>query len=623
MRRRISESAPTTIAEPYSDLYKRFWKHFKFLLSPLDPSTQREGLTPAYVSLPEIEERLSERLFLEPVDTVAFLVGHTGIGKSTVLRHVCQCNDQSVYRADHNTYVAYINCDRKRIADIGHWSKAFCSCISEVGLQLRKTAALTVTATDIAELIWNENPEVLTRPVIDLEASPTARLKQLQVTDRRAYELELLKVFAKGARLARLCLIVDDIESLPHTIQLEVLKDILNAMTCLMHKPSRPYTVGVLLALRPDSYASFRAKGLLDAWPLHDAVDFRQPVDLCDLFEARFACARAMVTEPRATADWDESMDVLRTIARKLDIKFATVISALENWNVREALGTFTRVLENRTWFEREHPQARHVFDAGKYKVNNAGVLRAIAMPRTSAYFDIDTLPVPNLLHNSADPGEDLIVAYIVRYLTEKGEQEVLGSLWTPDDLADLVSIADQVWGSTVDARKVIERAVRWMVRRKLLIQLSPDEREGTMRVTLAPRCCAIWGLVAENSVLLECFRENIYRELDEPDAQWARNEVLGSELLFLDCVRVARGIAATERKHLDIADSRDKLGLMRQAFGTKLLSRQLSLGLEATLKSYFSDPSRWSVDLKRDLVNLRSEVKSMEDRLVKVAVPS
>src|ERR1017187_1487370 len=103
MRRRINESAPTAIPEPFSDLYKRFWKHFKFLLSPLDPSAMRRGLPDAYVSLPSIEEQLSNLLFLEPVDSVAFLVGHTGIGKSTVLRHVCACGDNSKYRPDHNT----------------------------------------------------------------------------------------------------------------------------------------------------------------------------------------------------------------------------------------------------------------------------------------------------------------------------------------------------------------------------------------------------------------------------------------------------------------------------------------------------------------------------------------
>ena len=621
MRRRINESAPTAIPEPFSDLYKRFWKHFKFLLSPLDPSAMRRGLPDAYVSLPSIEEQLRNLLFLEPVDSVAFLVGHTGIGKSTVLRHVCACCDNSKYRPDHNTYLLYINCDRKRIAGIAQWERAFSSCIADAGLQLRAKCEDTLTIEGIAEIISQENPEVLSRPILDLEASPTMRLKQLQITDRRAYELELLKLFATNANLERVCLVVDDLESLPHSMQAEVLKDLLNAMTCLMHKNDRPYTVGVLLAIRPDSYATFRARGLLDAWPLNDAIDFRQSVDLCDLFEARFECARAIVNEPHLLDDWNESMEVLRAIARKLDLRFATVIAALENSNVRDALGTFTRVLENRTWFEGEHTHAKHVFHEGRYQITNAGVLRAIAMPRTGAYFDIDTLPIPNLLHNSADSEDDLIVSYIVRYLMERAKDDTLGSLWIPDDLHELIPIADKLWSSAIDAEKGVLKAVAWMIRRKLLLQLSPDELDKNLRVTLAPRCRTLWGLLAESSVLLECYREDTYRELDETDAQWRRSETLSREVLFTDCVRLGRAVAAVERKHLDIADTRDKLGLMRQTFGTNLLSRQLTRGLQAAFPRYFTEGRQSTLDLRRDLNSLASEVAAMEERLVKVLI--
>jgi hypothetical protein len=128
------------------------------------------------------------------------------------------------------------------------------------------------------------------------------------------------------------------------------------------------------------------------------------------------------------------------------------------------------------------------------------------------------------------------------------------------------------------------------------------------MRFSITPRAVQVWELLKENSILLQCYREDTYRS--NPSASWSRPTLkLGPADLFLDCVQFAQEIAGIEREHIRLAKVRGLIPLMRDTFGLNLVSRQLFFGLQASYKRYVAVPSRQQQDLEGPLKRLEQAI--------------
>jgi hypothetical protein len=351
-----------------------------------------------------------------------------------------------------------------------------------------------------------------------------------------------------------------------------------------------------------------------------EAIDFDQPVDLRALFKKRFDAALDTTAQSVLGArndDWKDAVVVCDAIAAELDGKFGSCIVALANANVREAISYFMNILKNGVWFQRNlNPRAGFQIAAQDYAVNSAGVLRALAMPKAQIYVDRDGVPIPNLLHNSPEVESDLLASYVIRYLLRCSAKLNWASIRQAYNLDEVIWIAKKLF-ETEDKVLNIRPILEWMRKRGLLWRLDADDHK--LRFSITPRAVQTWDLLKENSILLECYREDTYR--NNLSASWSRPTLrLGHADLFLDCVHFAQEVADIEREHIRLARLRGLIPLMRDMFGLNLLSQQLFIGLKASYGRYFKDPSREQQDLEGPLGKLEQaidkNIESLRDGL-------
>jgi hypothetical protein len=78
----------------------------------------------------------------------------------------------------------------------------------------------------------------------------------------------------------------------------------------------------------------------------------------------------------------------------------------------------------------------------------------------------------------------------------------------------------------------------------------------------------------------------------------------------------MAREVAGIEMAHLQIAQTRELLPLVRDTFGRNLVSRQLLCGLMETRQRYFNEPKMLELDLETPMGSVEEIVRAAEELL-------
>lgn len=611
MRRQLNLAFPAPRLDGQSDLYRKFRPIFRILGQPTNPAEDRQEPREWYVRNPPVEEQIDSVLRTDPTNGLWLLLGHTGIGKTTVLSYVCD-GHKTAYSPEDGLLRIHISCDPRRITTAEEWDTEFCAILEEASSILSREFDIEWTPLELAEYVQHSSGDVLYLPNLPPGTSLEERLEAVRQEHRRAYQLASLK-FLSRSRLKRMCIVIDDLESLPHQIQLSAVEDVFRAHRCLTQNEGPEPCICALIVLRPDTYAALSEGGRLTPYS-YDKIHFGAPVGLNDLLQARFDTAsKTIAAKIGNPSEWQRCLNVMKEVAGRLDDRFGGTMVWLSNHNVRDALERFTNVLANRKWFQRGAKQrAAFHLEEFDFAVTDAGVIRAMAMPISEMYSDNLTTPVANLLHNESWPRTDLLATYIGRYLCRRAG-DMGRSLWMAHDLTPMLDVVDELFPEGQGEpknRELFEKAIAWMAQRELLFKLDTD---GPGReYSLSPRMIQLWRLMERNSLLLQCWREDVWRDLSDCPEYNRPNEQLTDAQRILDCLRFCREVVKAEAEHLRVAQTRNCLPLMRDTFGSNLISRQLLRGLQATRDQFFTDDERMSDKVTTEITNLLDELPAL-----------
>ena len=626
MRYRINESERVQQVHAVSDLYRRFRKIFDQIIPSDSLGLEYQDHPDWYLPMPTVEESLRDEFFERTDNPVRFLLGHTGIGKSTVLQHMLG-GQRSVYRSETQTFVAYISCNPIQILNKEMWGRRIAGYLHDLAESIRTEFRIDkIELDELASFISKDNRGLLYSEKAHINTSMTELLNNLKDHNYRGYVLEYLKLIcSRSTKLKRLCIVVDDIEGLDNDIQEFAIKDLIQAHTCLHRIESRtlPLSLNLLIAFRPATYAPLRKELKLSPFT-PTMIDFGQPVDLHALFKKRFDSVAKKISQqdPQFAQsyrkeDWLRAAEVCFAISSELSGQFGQYIVGLANANVRKALEYFVNILKNGVWFQKNmNPRAAFWISEEDYYVNSAGVIRAMAMPKTQIYVDHEEIPIHNLLHNSEEAESDLLVSYVLRYLFWSTNMTLN---WTSDvqtqvvDLKKVEEAANKLFapnGKAFDFGPTFD----WMCESGLLWKLEKNDPNSLVSPT--PRAWKTWDLLQENAILLQCFREDSFRSDPSLDTRTPTMKLAPADL-FLDCIHFVQEVADVERKHIDFVVLRESVPLMHRTFGrTKLLSAQLYMGLQTSHRQYFTDISRMLQDLEEPLMKLKQTIDENIRRL-------
>ena len=608
MRTPINQRFTGRPTQGENDIFRKFRRIFELIAQGTNPATDRQEPKEWYVCNPPVEETLNQVLREDETNCVYFFIGHTGIGKSTVLGYVCD-GHRTAYSAEDGLLRIHISCNPLQISTTEDWATTFCAILEEASAIVERELEIEWTSLELAKYVERNAGEILHLPNLPHKTSLEARLEAVRKTHRRAYLLERLKFLSRG-KVNRICIVIDDLESLDHPIQMDAVNDVFRAHLCLTQNAGPMPCISALIVLRPDTYASVCKDPRMTPFG-SDKIRFGDPVSLNELFQARFETAsKSLGQRIGKPVEWQHCIDEMKRVAGRLDKKHGGSLVWLANHNVRDALGCFRRALANRKWLQRDAKiESAFTLEESKFSVTDASVIRAIAMPKSDIYADNSTTMVVNLLHNTASPRTDLLPAYIGRFLC-RASADSGQNLWVPQDLTRLLDVVDKLFPRGDDmptARKLFEDTIEWMELRGLLFRLDTG---GTGReYSVSPRMIELWRLMERNSLLLQCWREDVWRDMIEYPEYERPNYKLRETQLILDSLRLCNEVIEIEAEHLRVAKTRDRLPLMRETFGSNLISRQLLRGHEGTRDQFFTDENRDADEVTIEIMRLLEKI--------------
>lgn len=595
------QSAPDS--NKTSDLYRRFRNAFEAIVAVQNPAIARQEFGDWFVRVPPLEETLRESCMGE-LDSIRFLLGSTGIGKSTLLRYVFRTAD--VPRVDGDSlFIPF--CFNSRLGE-NDFFNPIAAAASRIVME---TFSISFQLNAFYDVIRTHRPHLLE---LDRSLPETAtweeRLLALKRSSLLEYELEKLKFLVPKTPIVRVVLIVDDVEALPFGEQEHVIGTICKAYSFLQLQPERSFGVKGIISCRPNTHSLLRKRAWYPAYPFDQSIHISASVDLEKLFQARFEAATKKTSagkDPANRPEWDRAYEILLKLVEQLSLRYELELTTLCNHNVRRALYEFGQLLANRRWFQRDQVVSpSFIIRESDYALNEVAVYRALALRNGEVYPGRDSI-IANLLHNTPDEGSDLLVTYIIRYLLNQksaGEEAGRSQIHTSRLRDDFSLLFDSVT-DTSD----VELCLTYMIDSKLL---EVESVGGKDVISLTPKAETLWKMLQSNSICLEFFRDDTFQEVSDVAA--GRLERHHPDQTFLSLLAFFDFIVAAEKRRVWNAISSNSLRAYLSRFGQQTLGRLLSFGIHHSIDRYYfrRGPGQAVVDALRASDAKVAEVESL-----------
>jgi hypothetical protein len=569
------QSAPES--SKTSDLYRRFRSAFEAIVAVQNPAIARQEFGDWFVRVPPVEELLHDSCMGE-MDAIRFLLGSTGIGKSTLLRYVFRT--ATVPRIDADSLIIPFGFN-SRLGE-NDFFNPLAAAASRVVME---KFSIPFQSDAFYEFVNAHRPDLLE---LDRTLPETAtweeRLLALKRSSLLEYELEKLKFLVPKTPIVRVVLIVDDVEALPFDEQELVIRTICKAYSFLQVQAQRTFGVKCIISCRPNTHSLLRKRAWYPAYPFDQPIHISASVDLEKLFEARFEAATKKTSAGRDAAnrpEWDRAYEILVRLVEQLSSRYQLDLTTLCNHNVRRALYEFEQLLANRRWFQRDQVVSpSFIIRESDYALNEIAVYRALALRNGEVYPGRDSI-IANLLHNTPDEGSDLLVTYIIRYLLNQksaGEEGGRSQIHTSRLKDDFALLFDSVTDSSD-----VELCLDYMVDSKLL---EVESVQGKDVISLTPKAETLWKMLQSNSICLEFYRDDTFQEV--PELAAGRLERHHPDQTFLNLFVFFDFIVAAEKKRVLNALSNNSLRAYLSRFGQQTLGRHFSLGIHHSIATYY-----------------------------------
>jgi hypothetical protein len=591
-----------------NDLFRKFNRQFSVLLNPEKDYTGKTKDSSSYIKNVALEEEMLSTIYA-PTDGFYYLMGFTGIGKTTFIQHTFNCFDNNPTIVD-STLIIPTFCDSSHFTDDTLHNRIAAKIDSAI-LSLQDSYSLFYSDEMLYKFIYETKRELLGLGDDRRNLDHQGRLDALFSKSRFAYETERLKYFLNQLDMRNIILILDDIESLSWKHEKIFVSSFLRLYDCLKNNEERTYKVKILISGRQYSYRLLSKEEWFSAYGLSDEFVMDTAPNLSDIFEARFNEVNNQIAkthEPKNKEEWQRSYEILQHVSSKLYTKYGITILELNNYNIREALKDFKDILSNRRWMQKnQNPSASFKIDELNFAVTNISVLAALAYGEGDQYFD-EYHPIANLLHNEQVDDCELLLIYIVKFLLINEHQTVRHG-FPICELSYMLGFVDSLFPiENIGSR--FEKIIQYMLKRKLIFPSPDDSSENPSKVFLTPRGVALWKLLPEHSFLLELYREDIWRD----DVKYSPKKTVDLSLndLFNDIIKYTEELFDVEKRNLQYAISVNKLNIFHNIFGEDLICKRLLSSINAS--KYFFPTEMSNSTLKSKINELKINIDDFEE---------
>lgn len=527
-----------------NDIYRKFKFQFDALLNPNERIASSSQLEQIYVHDEDFEKEIND--FKSSLTSqLQFVIGYTGIGKTTSLRYCfgLRINNAPIYRETQKELILPTFFDAHN--DSGHTQE---DALNSLAKRMESVCSLMEKEfEDIGQLFSGEHeaadkeafysfiesykPEIM-QDIDELvfHRSPSEKvihgLETAHRTDKFAFFAMKLKYYIslKRDKIERFTLIIDDIESLNWDYQKKVIDSYLSLYECLFNTvedTKKPCIINMLISVRPHTYRLLHYYRQIDAYPLEPEI-LKKGISLRKLFKKRFDYFTIYSQRPIGNIDtWKQCYHELMLLTERFDNKFSKMIMELTYYNIRESLRIYTTILGNRLWVQNNKIIAEHfTIISDEYKFNNISVLRALACQENEVYSEKINSHIPNILINDKEYDYTLYILLLIRYF-EQHQSDIEFYGMKSINISKIYEDFKQI-GVHHKTENWLFECIALLFEKKILRKSlkdadnteTLDKRDSLStesRLYLSPLGFAIWKLFSSDSVLLEMYREDIY----------------------------------------------------------------------------------------------------------------
>lgn len=621
--------------------FDRLKKPLEYFLNPDVGNKNLNELNQHYISDGETEETLQD-ILSDPMDSISILVGYQGIGKSTDIRHSYQIMNEAIkLDAEHRAIIFPSFFKGYVLGTVRNDDSMF---ITDMRLELAKKIAAICMAIEeeVPEIINEFNSEEgknkfldflkLTNPksLVDIttlqDISTEQKINNAYLNDYFIYIVTKLKYYLLSPKCIynRILVILDDIEALPNNLyQEQMISQYMRLYTCLRNLPDleikKNIYVNMLISFRPMTYKLIQNSKVIPLNSFARKIYKTKGVDLKTYFNKKYV---RLPEEYKRQSEWKDAYNILAYLSDKFDNKYANMIKRLVFMDIREALKTYYRILENFTWTAKDTEKND---DNGNTKIeyifNNITVIRALACDNNIVYYNDKDNLIPNVFYDTTDKDNILLSLFIILYFVQKqhGVWEYGESTFSISKI--IMDFRDAFGEKNIDESKLLEN-IKYLYESGILTISIFDKAEVLSEeslICLSSKGLEIWSMLSSDSVLMELYREDFYQKYDENEKGYrfySSKELMDCNMqvhIFDMIYKILLALYDVERAKVQIAINNGSYGKYLSLFGGESIVEHLMKGVDKSIE--YSGNSENNM-IKEDSIILKKLIDEMKELL-------
>lgn len=420
--------------------------------------------------------------------------------------------------------------------------------------------------------------------------------------------------------------VYDDFESLKSEKQLELMTSFLSFYECIRNTRAR-VNLKYFVCLRTSTYYTISLKESYDKTRTDTPQIVNNVPAILELFEKRFNIIDDEFNVFKNVVkkdEWIRAKEVLLQVASRIDYVAGPLLFELNNFNVSQALDSFSKILSNRQWTQHnKNMTASFIIEGEDYYVNSLNIYRVLFLGENDVFFNNSLQYFNSIFKNGGWIKEDFIYLYTIhffyrRYISFSSGNNFADLAYSIDSLCESLCFLFSNEETRDITKRTFETAIDYFKASRFLKKYDfiPEAKEENDDHYLTPRGRAIYCGFTETSILFEIFRDAFSLDAKVFDVRCS-NEMQKEEL-FIEYKKYLSIFWDYEKQQLvSINNTPAKRERFISLFGGRALSRLLIEGLKRSLSMYYKvGMSDYGKKICKTLNKMLVEVGEIEQSL-------
>ena len=565
-----------------------------------------------YISDPDMEQQI-DNFLASKKNLLTILIGYKGMGKSTILK-----NHLKVHASDQLTYTNNAIIFSKFKWDYPSFEVNL-SCFEHI-LQ-----TLTTRLCMQCHINWRNEAKAFYDFLIEKEPCLFSIdfhyeeiLNEFSKNNPKLFEVRRLQFLLQTKKISQFTLIFDNVEDLNKNTRYLLITQLIECFQLLTEDSSQLSIVKVLFSFRPATLYAAQQYECFKNKEIDHYLLLKNTINLEKYFHLKL---KNYNKENGNYEIWNKCLPLFMKVSQKYNRKYDLIIKKLCNYSVPDSMKIYSNIFSNSRWmhditadyYEKDCEQ--DYFNMNDIVVNNITVIRAISCLEDEMFIQKKPVrssfentvfknypentsqtpsPICNLLYSTPSEDYSIITLYIIKFFYNYcSSNNLYGRIYQKN--WDIVRIFSEIFYGIENIEQKVSNCIYYLFNMNLLGKSLKTKRGESTKLTpqsrlyLTPRGEIMWEMLGWDSVLLELFREDYYRDYSEntknnPFCSYILMQQGKQYEIFLDLIRMISELLKKEDEYINRAIENDTITSLKRNFGETCICAQLFEGLKQSM---------------------------------------